>query len=176
MANQGLKKAIGLAAVSIVLLVEFSMFYDFFYPFWFLWSQGLITELLLSVVVFLWSLAGVFLVFFGGRSLFRTITLPFFIFFYLSNIGSFLVSNGPIDFHQADLIVSYFQWWAGAVVENIGLAVLPLLIVLVPLILVVERLPRLFTPNTRGRLYAVPVLTVPLVFIALLLSDGVLGC
>ncbi|AOY87717.1 hypothetical protein BKP64_05765 [Marinobacter salinus] len=173
MANQGLKKAIGLAAVSIVLLVEFSMFYDFFYPFRFLWSQGLITELLLSVVVFLWSLAGVFLVFFGGRSLFRTITLPFFIFFYLSNIGSFFVSNGPIDFQQADLIVSYFQWWAGAVVENIGLAVLPLLIVLVPLILVVERLPRLFTLNIRGRLYAVPVLTVPLVFIALLLSDGV---
>ncbi|MBW7471682.1 sulfatase-like hydrolase/transferase [Marinobacter sp. F4218] len=173
MSKLSLRKTISLAAVSLLLLVEFGMFYDFFYPFQFLWSQGQITELLLSVMVFLWSLAGVFLVFFSDRSLFRKITLPFFIFFFLSNIGSFLVSNAPIDFQQADLIASYFQWWAGAVVENIGLAVLPLFIVLVPLILFVERLPGLFKLNIPGKFYAVPVITVLLVFIALLRSDGI---
>lgn len=172
MSNQSLSKSISLGAVSILLLVEFGMFYDFFYPFRFLWCHGEVTELLLSVVVFVWGLAGVFLLLFSGRSLFRTITLPFFIFFFLSNIGSFLVSKAPIDFQQADLIVSYFQWWAGAVVENIGLAVLPLFIVLVPLIVFVERLPRLFKLNIPAKFYAVPVSTVLLVFIVLQSSDG----
>ncbi|AOY88035.1 hypothetical protein BKP64_07545 [Marinobacter salinus] len=169
-----MRKILSLGTVSILLLVEFSMFYDFFSPFRFLWSEGKVIELILSVLVFLWSLAGVFLIFFSGRSLIRKITLPFFMFFFLSNIGSFLVSNAPIDFQQADLIVSYFQWWAGAVVENIGLAVLPLFIILVPLIIFTERLPGLLKLNIPGKLYAVPVSTVLLAFIVLLNSDGIL--
>jgi|GEM_PF-1295963 len=174
MSKHSLSKAVSLGAVSILLLVEFGMFYDFFYPFQFLWRHSEVTELLLSVMVFVWSLAGVFLILFSGRSLFRAITLPFFIFFFLSNIGSFLVSNAPIDFQQADLIVSYFQWWAGAVVENIGLAVLPLFLVLVPLIVLVERLPGFFKLNIPAKFYAVPVSAVLLVFIVLQSSDGML--
>jgi len=117
------------------------MFYDFFYPFRLLWSQGKIVDIFLSLMLFIWSLVAVFFIFFSGRSLFRKITLPLFLFFFLFNIGSFNVSNSPIDFQQAALIVGYFQWWIGAVVENIGLAVLPLLVILIPLIIVVERLP-----------------------------------
>ncbi|MBW4934973.1 sulfatase-like hydrolase/transferase [Marinobacter sp. F4206] len=173
MADHSVGKAIGLGAVSVLLVAEFGMFSDFLYPFRLLWRQGQITELLLSVMVLLWSVAGVFLVFFSGRSLFRTITLPFFVFFFLSNIGSVLVSKAPIDFQQADLIVSYFQWWAGAVVENIGLAVLPLFIILVPLIILIERLPRLLKFTIPGKFYAVPVSVVLLVYIVLLTSDGI---
>ncbi|MCK7549651.1 sulfatase-like hydrolase/transferase [Marinobacter koreensis] len=172
MSNHGLRKAIGLGSVAILLALELSMFEDFSYPFRILWSQDRITELLLSVAVLLWSLAGVFFLFFSGRSLFRKITLPFFIFFFLSNIGSFLVSKSPIDFQQADLIVSYFQWWAGAVVENIGLAVLPLFIILVPLIILIERLPSLLTCGIPGKFFAVPVSVVPLVVTVLLTSNG----
>lgn len=173
MSNRGFRKAIGVGSVSILFLVEFGMFYDFSYPFRLLWNHGKISELLLSVVVFLWSLLGVFLLFFSGRSLFRKITLPFFIFFFLSNVGSFLVSKAPIDFQQADLIVSYFQWWAGAVVENIGLAVLPLFIILVPLIIFVERLPSFLKFNIPAKLYAIPVTAVILVFVVFLYSDGI---
>lgn len=172
MANHPINKAIAVGAVSVLLVAEFSTFYDVFYPVQFLWDQGKVAELILSVLVFLWSLAGVFLLLFSGRSFFRTISLPFFIFFFLSNIGSVLVSDAPIDFQQADLIVSYFQWWAGAVIENIGLAVLPLVIILVPLIIFVDRLPRLLRLNIPGKFYAVPVSTVALVFIVLLASDG----
>ena len=133
MSSLTLRKSIALGSVAILLLVEFGMFYDFFYPFRFLWNQGRLIELFLSMVVLLWSLLGTYLLFFSGRSLFRKITLPFFLFFLLFNIGSFNVSNSPIDFQQASLIVGYFQWWVGAVVENIGMAVLPLFIILIPL-------------------------------------------
>lgn len=167
-----LRRAVGLAAVSVLLLAEFGLFYDFFSPVRLLWRQGQVVELLLAVLVLLWSLAGVFLLFFSGRSLVRKLTLPFFIFFFLTNIGSVLVSNAPIDFQQADLIVSYFQWWAGAVVENIGLAVLPLFIILVPLIIFAERLPNLLKFNVPGKFYVVPISTVILVFLVLLSSDG----
>lgn len=172
MVNAKLRKSIALGSVAILLLIEFSMFYDFFYPFQSLWNQGRITELLLSLAVFLWSLLGVFLLFFSGRSLLRKITLPFFLFFFLSNIGSVNVSNAPIDFQTADLIVSYFQWWAGAVVENIGLAVLPLFIILIPLIIFVERLPDLLKLNISRNLYLVPISAVILVVIDLQYSDG----
>ena len=144
MSNYNLIKTIALGSVAILLLIEFSFFYDFFYPFRFLWSQGKTIELFLSLILLFWSLLGAFLIFFSGRSLLRKITLPFFLFFFLFNIGSFIVSKAPIDFQTADLIVGYFQWWAGAVVENIGLAVLPLFIILIPLIIFVERLPDLF--------------------------------
>ncbi len=172
MLNTNLRKTISVVSVAILLLVEFSLFYDFFYPFRFLWNQGRIIELLLSMVVLLWCLTGVFLIFFSGRSLFRKITLPFFLFFLLFNIGSFNVSNSPIDFQQAALIVGYFQWWVGAVIENIGLAVLPLLIILIPLIIFVERLPDLIKLNIPSKFYFVPVSAVVLVVIGLQYSHG----
>jgi len=170
--NTNLRKTIAVVSVAILLLVEFSLFYDFFYPFRLLWNQGRIVELLLSMVVLLWSLTGAFLIFFSGRSLFRKITLPFFLFFLLFNIGSFNVSNSPIDYQQASLIVGYFQWWVGAVIENYGLAVLPLLIILIPLIIFVERLPDLIKFNIPGNFYFVPVSAVVLVVISLQYSHG----
>ena len=124
------------------------------------------------MMVLLWSLLGVFLIFFSNRSLFRTITLPFFIFFFLFNIDSFKVSNSPIDFQQAALIVGYFQWWVGAVVENIGLAVLPLLMILIPLIIFAEWLPGFLKLNIPGKFYFVPISTVVFVVIGLQNSHG----
>ena len=132
MSKNQLKKTAALGLFTMLLLAEFSMFQDFFYPFRFMWDQGRIIDLALSLVLFFWSLSGAFLIFFSDRSLFRKITLPFFLFFFLFNVGSFQVSHSPIDIQQALLIVENFQWWLGAVVENIGLAVLPLLIILIP--------------------------------------------
>ncbi len=109
MLNSNLRKTIALGSVAILLLVEFSMFYDFSYPFRFLWSQGKIIEFFLSLALFFWSLLGAYLIFFSGRSLFRKITLPFFLFFFLFNIGSYDISNSPIDFQQATLIVDIFN-------------------------------------------------------------------
>jgi len=172
MSTSNLKKTIALGGVAVLLLVEFSLFYDFFYPLRSLWYHGKITELLLSLILFFWSLFGAFLIFFSSRSLFRRITLPIFLFFFLFNIGSFYVSNSPIDFQQAALIVGYFQWWVGAVVENIGLAVLPLLIILIPLIIFVERLPDLLKLNIPKKFYFVPIGTVVLVVIGLQNSHG----
>ena len=60
MLNLNLRKSVALGVIAILLLVEFSMFYDFLYPFRFLWKQGKISELLLSSVLFFWSLLGVF--------------------------------------------------------------------------------------------------------------------
>ena len=71
MSNTGLRKTVALGSVAILLLVEFSMFYDFFYPFRILWTQGRIFDFVLSVILFFWSLLGAFLIFFSGRSLFR---------------------------------------------------------------------------------------------------------
>ena len=172
MSNYNLRKTIALGLIVILLLVEFSFFYDFFYPFRFLWSQGKTIELFLSLILFFWSLLGAFLIFFSGRSLLRKITLPFFLFFFLSNVGSFNVSNAPIDFQTADLIVGYFQWWAGAVVENIGLAVLPLFIVLIPLIIFVELLPDLLKLNIPKKFYFIPLSVVILTIIGLQYSHG----
>ncbi|MCG6935022.1 MAG: sulfatase-like hydrolase/transferase [Proteobacteria bacterium] len=172
MSNYNLRKSIALGAVAILLLVEFSMFYDFFYPFRVLWNQGKIIEFFLSLILFFWSLLGVFLIFFSGRSLLRKITLPFFLFFFLFNIGSFNVSNAPIDFQTADLIVGYFQWWVGAVVENIGLAVLPLLIILIPLIIFVERLPDLLKLSIPKKFYFIPLSAVILTILGLQYSHG----
>ncbi|MEJ2619128.1 MAG: sulfatase-like hydrolase/transferase [Candidatus Thiodiazotropha sp.] len=172
MSNYNLRKSIALGAVAILLFVEFSMFYDFFYPFRFLWNQGEIIKFFLSLILFFWSLLGVFLIFFSGRSLLRKMSLPFFLFFFLFNIGSCNVSNAPIDFQTANLIVGYFKWWAGAVVENIGLAVLPLFITLIPLIIFVERLPVLLKLNTPKKFYFIPLSTVILTVISLQYSHG----
>jgi len=115
---------------------------------------------------------GAFLIFFSDRSRFRKITLPFFLFFFLSNVGSFQVSNSPIDFQTAGLIVEYIQWWLGAVVENIGLAILPLVIILIPVIIFVERLPDLVKLNIPQKAYFIPVSAVILTIFGLQYSDG----
>jgi len=167
-----LKKTIAMGSVAILLVVESSLFHDFLYPFRFLWNQGKIVELFLSLIFFFWSLLGVFLIFFSGRSLLRKITLPFFLFFFLFNVGSFNVSNGPIDFQTADLIVGYFQWWAGAVAENIGLAVLPLFMILIPLVMFVERLPDLLKLNIPEKFYFIPLGAVILTIIGLQYTHG----
>jgi glucan phosphoethanolaminetransferase (alkaline phosphatase superfamily) len=166
------RKTIALASVAILLLVEFSFFCDFFYPFRFLWSQGKTIELFVSLILFFWSLFGAFLIFFCGRSLLRKRTLPVLLFFFLFNIGSFKVSKAPLDFQTADLIVGYFQWWAGAVVENIGLAILPLFIILIPVIIFVERLPDLLKLHIPENLYFVPLSAVILTFIGLQYTHG----
>ena len=88
MFNLNLRKTIALGSVAILLLVEFSMFYDFFSPIRMLWNQGKLIQIFLSLILFFWSVLGVLLIFFIGRSLFRKITLPFFLFFdYNDNSG-----------------------------------------------------------------------------------------
>jgi hypothetical protein len=61
MATSNLRKAIALGSVAIFLLVEFSLFYDFFYRFRFLWNQGKLFEFFLSLVLYFWSLVGALL-------------------------------------------------------------------------------------------------------------------
>jgi hypothetical protein len=87
----------------------------------------------------------------------RKITLPFFLFFFLFNIGSYDISNSPVDYQQTAMIVENFQWWFWEVVENYGLAALPLLILLIPAIIFVERLPDLLKYNIPGKFYFVPL-------------------
>jgi glucan phosphoethanolaminetransferase (alkaline phosphatase superfamily) len=148
------------------------MFYDFFYPIRLLWSQGKAIELFLSMILFLWSLLGTFLIFFSNRSLFRKITLPLFLFLFLFNIGHFSTSNSPIDYQQAVLIVNYFQWWFWEVVENFGLAALPFIIILIPVIIFVERLPGLLKLNISKYYYLVPISAAILTPIGLQYSHG----
>lgn len=167
-----LKMAVALGAIVILLLVEFSQFHDFFYPFRILWDQGDILELSLSVIIFFWSLVGTFLLFFSGRSLFRTITLPFFIFFFIFNIGTLNIANSPLDFQQAVIIVENFRWWFWAVIENYGLAILPGILVLVPMIIFVERLPLLSQVNLPPTAYFVPASATILIIIGLHTSHG----
>jgi glucan phosphoethanolaminetransferase (alkaline phosphatase superfamily) len=172
MSNTNLRKTLALVSVAILLLAEFSLFHDFFYPFRSLWHQGKIVEFFLSLILFLWSLLGAFLIFFSGRSLFRKITLPFFIFFFIFNIGTFNIANSPIDFQQAVIIVENFQWWFWAVVENYGLAVLPGFIILIPIIILVERLPKLLKLNISNKFYFVPLSAVILTTIGIQYSHG----
>jgi len=172
MPNISLRLTIALGSVAILLLIEFSMFYDFFYPFRSLWSQGKIIGFLLSLILFLWSILGVFLIFFSGRSLLRKITLPVFLFFFLFNIGSFNIASSPLDFQQASMIVANFQWWFWEVVENFGLAALPFIIILIPIIILVERLPELSKLGFSRKSYFVPVSAVILIIIGLQYSHG----
>jgi glucan phosphoethanolaminetransferase (alkaline phosphatase superfamily) len=58
------------------------------------------------------------------------------------------------------------------VVENYGLAVLPLLIILIPVIFFVERLPDLLKINIPGKFYFVPISAAMLVVIGLQYSHG----
>ncbi|WP_136807254.1 sulfatase-like hydrolase/transferase [Desulfosediminicola flagellatus] len=172
MANLTLRKSIALGSVAILLLIEFSFFFDFIYPFRFLWNQGKLIELSLSLIVFFWSLLSAFLLFFSGRSIIRKITLPFFLFFFLCNIGFFNIANSPLDFQQAVIIVENFQWWFGAVVENFGFAALPFLILLLPLSIFIERLPELLQFNIPPKAYFVPVSAVILTTFGLQYSHG----
>ncbi len=165
-------KIIASGLIIILLLVEFSMFHDFFYPFRFLWKQGRMVELLLSSLLFLWSLSGVFFLFFSDRSLLRKVTLPFFLFFFLFNLGSVDISNSPIDFQQTAMIVENFQWWFWEVVENFGMAALPLLIIFIPVTIFIERLPDFLRINVPKRLYLIPVSAVMLVIVGLQYSNG----
>lgn len=68
--------------------------------------------------------------------------------------------------------MSYFQWWFWEVVENIGLAVLPLVIILIPVIIFVERLPDLAKLNIPRKAYFIPISAVVLTTIGLKYSDG----
>jgi len=172
MPNISLRLMIALGSVAILLLTEFSMFYDFFYPFRSLWNRGEIVILFVSLILFLWSLLGVFLIFFSGRSLLRKITLPFFLFFFLLNIGFFNIANSPLDFQQANMIVANFQWWFWEVVENFGLAALPFIIILIPIIILVERLPDLSKLRFRKEFYFVPISAVIIIIIGLQYSHG----
>ncbi|MEJ2200421.1 MAG: sulfatase-like hydrolase/transferase [Desulfuromonadaceae bacterium] len=172
MENSKLKKSIAIWSVAILLLIEFSFFYDFFKPLRLLWNQGRIIELFLSLALFLWSLLGAFLIFFSGRSPLRKITLPFFLFCFLFNIGCKNIANAPIDFATADMIVGYFQWWFGEVVENYGVKALPLLIMLIPIIIFVERLPELLKSNIPPKAYFVPISAVILITFGLQYSNG----
>ncbi|MGD2117002.1 MAG: sulfatase-like hydrolase/transferase [Chromatiales bacterium] len=172
MSASNLRKTIAVGSVAILVLLELGMFSDFFSPFRFLWNQGRIIELFLSLILFCWTLLGTFLIFFSKRSLLRKITLPIFLFFFLFNIGSFSAANSPLDFQQSVLIVSYFQWWFWEVVENFGLASLPFLLILVPVILFVERLPDIVKLNISKNFYFVPISAVILTPIGLQYSHG----
>lgn len=172
MSNSYLRKALALGSVAILLLVEFHMFHNFFYPFRFLWSQDKLIEFSLSSILFFWDLLAVFLIFFSGRSLLRKVTLPFFLFIFLFNVGTFDIANSPIDFQQADLIVTYYKWWFGAVVENFGLAALPFIVMLIPVIIFVERLPQLLKLNISKKAYFVPISAVILTFFGLQYTHG----
>lgn len=172
MSNSNLRKIIAVVSVAILLAADLSLFNDFSYPFRFLWNQGKIIELFLSLMLFFWSLLGAFLIFFSGRSLLRKLTLPFFLFFFLFNFGSVRISGSPIDFQQSLLIVNYFQWWFWQVVENFGLAALPFLIIFIPVVIFVERLPDLVKLNISGKAYFVSISAVILVTIGLQYSNG----
>ena len=86
-----LRQFVAVGLVALVLLVDFHLFYDFSFPFRYLWSEGALAELLLSVTLLLWSVLGSFLIFFSRRSLLRSLTLPFFLLFFL----------GPRDFSDS---------------------------------------------------------------------------
>lgn len=172
MRNDKLKRVIAVTAVVVLLLVEFMLFHDFAYPFRTLWEQGKVSELFLSLTLLFWCVVGFFFVFFSGRSRLRKMTLPIFLFVYLFNIGSYQVSNSPIDFQQSTLIVDYFYWWFWEVVENFGLAVLPLLLLLVPVIFLVERLPAYTGMNFSRNTYLIPISALLLATVGLQYSNG----
>ena len=172
MSNFTLRKTIALGSVALLLLAELSLFHDFFYPFRFQWNQGKIIEVFLSLILFFWSLLGAFLIFMSGRSLFRKITLPFFLFFFLFNIGYYKVANALCDFQQTVIIVNNFKWFFGAVVENYGVSTLPFLLIFIPIVLFVERVPDLSKLNIPKWPYIVPVSTVFLIIFGLHYSHG----
>jgi glucan phosphoethanolaminetransferase (alkaline phosphatase superfamily) len=70
------------------------------------------------------------------------------------------------------MIVENFQWWFWEVVENYGLAALPLLVLLIPTIFFVERLPQLLKLNISKKFYFIPISAVILTAFGLQYSHG----
>ena len=173
MSRSPLRWAAAVGLTAILLVAEFSLFQDFFEPFLLLWHQGRIFACVLSLLLFLWSLLGAFLLLFSGRSLVRTLSLPVFVFFLLFNVGYYTAANAPFDFQQSVTIVRNFQWFFREAVENFGLALLPVLLVLVPLILIAEWLPSFFRLDLSRWLYAVPLGAVVLIMLGVQHSDAV---
>lgn len=172
MSNRNLRITIALGSVAMLLLVDFSLFRDFLFPFRVLWHQGKLAELSLSLILLLWDIFGAFLIFVSGRGLLRKVTLPLFLFFFLFNLGSFDIAKSPIDFQQTTMIVENFRWWFWEVVENYGLAALPLLILFIPVTILVERLPELLKLNVSRKCYLVPISSVFLTIIGLQYTHG----
>ena len=172
MSHSRVRWAAALGSIAILLFVEFSLFQDFFYGFRYLWNQGKMFEFFLSLVLLFWSLLGAFLILFSGRSLIRTLTLPVFVFFFLFNVGYFTAANAPFDFQQSVTIVRNFQWFFREAVENFGLALLPVLLVFIPLTLIAEWLPSIFRLGLPRWLYSVPLSAVVLTILGVQYSDG----
>lgn len=173
MSRSRVRWAAALGSIAILLFAEFSLFQDFFYPFRHLWNQGRIFELFLTLFLFLWSLLGAFLILFSGRSLVRALTLPLFLFFFLFNVGYFTAANAPFDFQQSVTIVRNYQWFFREAVENFGLALLPVLLIFIPVALIAEWLPSIFRLGLPKWLYSVPVSAVVLTILGVQYSDGV---
>jgi glucan phosphoethanolaminetransferase (alkaline phosphatase superfamily) len=70
------------------------------------------------------------------------------------------------------MIVENFQWWFWETIENFGLAVLPLIIILIPIIIFVERIPDLSKLNFPKKSYFVPISAVISTIFGLQYSDG----
>ena len=172
MANYSWKKTIAAVVVVVFLFIDLAMFHDFFYPFRSLWQQGEFFALALSSVLLVWSLLGALLIFFSDRSLLRKFTLPIFLFFFLFNFGSYQISNAPIDFQQTAMIVENFQWWIWEVVENYGLAALPFVLLLVPVIILVERLPDVLHTGLSRWFYLIPLSALVLTTLGLQYTHG----
>jgi hypothetical protein len=167
-----LRQIVALGGVTALLLADLSLFHDFFFPIRYLWSQGELLKLFVSVTLLLWGVLASFLIFFSGRSPLRTITLPFFLFFFLFNIGYFTAASALFDFQQTDIIVRNFRWFVREAVENYGLSVLPVLFTFIPAVLLVEFLPCLSKLNLPRKLYLVPISAVVLTTIGLLYTNG----
>ena len=167
-----LRQIVALGSVAALLLADFSLFHDFFFPVRYLWSQGELFKLFLSILLFLWGVLSAFLIFFSGRSLLRTITLPLLLFFFLFNIGYFTAASAPLDFQQADIIVRNYRWFAREAVENFGFSVLPILLTFIPSVLLVEFMPRLSKLDLPRSLYLIPVSAVVLTTVGLQYTNG----
>jgi glucan phosphoethanolaminetransferase (alkaline phosphatase superfamily) len=172
MANSNWKMAIAAVLIAFLLIIDLAMFHDFFYPFRTLWRQGEYLSLTLSSGLLVWSFLGALLIFFSGRSWLRKLTLPIFLFFFLFNFGSYQISNAPIDFQQTAMIVENFQWWIWEVIENYGLAALPFVLLLVPVIILVERLPDVLHTDLSRHFYLVPLSALILTTLGLQHTHG----
>lgn len=173
MSHPRLRWGVALGSVGVLLCAEFSLFHDYFHPFRHLWHQGRVSELVVGLSVFLWSLLGTFLLLFSGRSLVRTLTLPLFISFFLFNVGYFTAANAPFDFQQAVTMVQNARWFFREAVESFGLALLPVALIAVPVALIAEWLPAIFRLGLPRWSYAVPLSAVILAILAVRYSDGV---
>lgn len=58
MLHANLRRTVAVGSVAVLLLAEFSLFHDFFYPFRYLWSQDRIIEFFLSLILFVLNRPG----------------------------------------------------------------------------------------------------------------------